>query len=590
MDAEPSGIAIRKRYERWIRRGYTDPSAGAAFPSAGFPGRPVSSKKRHHPGAKAQYQVTTKMQKMCRLKRWNDVLALVEEAPTRASHKDNKGSFCLHYAAALGAPSEVVGALFSAFPAAAKQAVKPQKSMPLHLACGASKPNSDTILALIDAYPDAARKSAKIHTIRLLPLHLLALYAFGHARNEVFSRDFASAVLAVLQAFPAGARKICPTTKLLPVEMFSHAISPRKSQKHEPQISESTAFFKTLGGALWKATRCESLILALRSRLWKVASRLVKVDKKLAKEQDRSHRYPLHVAAEQEAPASLVKSIMEAYPRATRRRTKFSKWVVSGRPRKGTLHASTLVTWKDIKLHHGKLAMHLAAMNSAYAVIHILHEGNCEAAAADDSMGCIPLHLALQHGVCLRTVVALLEIYPLGASRKTNDEKAKLPLHIAIETSQSVEIIDALLCAYPDAVNFRDGDGHLPVHLACSNHSSLELVYKLLSRDGNSDRKMTDFAKSFHLGERRHAKEMKRTHDKGQYWNEKLRPENGSLAGRKSVAGGEQMDETVDSMSRESDSSESSPTSSDESDTSSSSDEVSDLSVISEIDSSEENF
>lgn len=66
----------------------------------------------------------------------------------------------------------------------------------------------------------------------------------------------------------------------------------------------------------------------------------------------------------------------------------------------------------------------------------------------------------------------ILELLKDGSDDVKKDVKKKgkngrLPIHVACENDQSEEVIDALIKAYPDGLKVEDKDGRLPIHVAC---------------------------------------------------------------------------------------------------------------------------
>jgi hypothetical protein len=250
--------------------------------------------------------------------------------------------------------------------------------------------------------------------------------------------------------------------------------------------------------AIWKASKCEELIVALRGRVWDCVIDMLN-DEDDGKGHARDERtpmnqFPLHIAVEEGAPAEVVRLLLSLYVKATGKRAKFSMWVLGTKTRKGRWRApvSLLVGAKEL-LVHGHMPVHTAALvGAAPDVIDMLVEANPEAATAR-ARGLLPLHIALLHGfkkgktVPTATIEALLRAHPDAIRMRAEDSSgnSRLPLHLATISNAPTDVMELLLAAYPGAVDEPDAWGHRPVHYGLSHHSSMRVVRKLLSHDGH---------------------------------------------------------------------------------------------------------
>mmetsp|Transcript_26663 Transcript_26663/g.61330 ORF Transcript_26663/g.61330 Transcript_26663/m.61330 type:complete len:375 (+) Transcript_26663:532-1656(+) len=111
-----------------------------------------------------------------------------------------------------------------------------------------------------------------------------------------------------------------------------------------------------------------------------------------------------------------------------------------------------------------------------------LLKANRKAAATPETLyGWYPLHLACMQEcdeIDIRTISALLQVFPEGASEPDHD--GDLPLHFASTSGAGTDILEALLAANLEAAMEADLFGDLPLHLACRRGKSVEIVKTLL--------------------------------------------------------------------------------------------------------------
>lgn len=104
------------------------------------------------------------------------------------------------------------------------------------------------------------------------------------------------------------------------------------------------------------------------------------------------------------------------------------------------------------------------------------------AAAAPDVDGCLPIHLACQHGRPVEAVEWLLAAAPDTAAAVT--AQGDTPLHLACEQSPlSPALVRLLLAAAPGTARAVDAGGRTPLHLACTCerlHGTADAVELLL--------------------------------------------------------------------------------------------------------------
>lgn len=533
---------IGRRHAKWQRRGYTDPTAMSTLNVhgndeshfCGFPGQGLRAKSNQKKAIEYRKPIT-RVIKSCLRGDWAQVLALLAETPMRARQHTDDNAYPLHLCLARLAPEEVITTLIEIHPDAAKEATKKKRSLPLHIACEASNPDR-IILIVADAFPKAARKRLKARYEWALPLHLVlarglpakeGLEDHSDARQRPLGNEDWGSILAMLGVFRGAAKKRFRSKEL--VEWAAWLGAP-------PAVRR----------AIWKASKSEEVIVALRGHVWDCVIDLLN-DEDEGKEHARDERtpmnqYPLHIAIEEKAPAQVIRLLLSLYVKATGKRAKFSMWVLGTKTRKGRWRApiSLLVGAKEL-LVHGHMPIHTAALvGAAPDIIDMLVKAN-PVAAKTRARGLLPLHIALLHGfkngktVPAKTIKALLRAHPEAIRMRPEDTSgnSRLPLHLATISNAPADVMEVLLAAYPGAVDEPDAWGHRPVHYGLSHHSSMRVVQKLLSHDGHHcDHSVRAIAKNLgenravvgsgvHHGRDRGAKsEGKVTdHHEGQYWN-----------------------------------------------------------------------
>eukprot|EP00586_Coscinodiscus_wailesii_P004478 CAMPEP_0172492948 /NCGR_PEP_ID=MMETSP1066-20121228/24245_1 /TAXON_ID=671091 /ORGANISM="Coscinodiscus wailesii, Strain CCMP2513" /LENGTH=391 /DNA_ID=CAMNT_0013262849 /DNA_START=97 /DNA_END=1272 /DNA_ORIENTATION=+ len=167
-----------------------------------------------------------------------------------------------------------------------------------------------------------------------------------------------------------------------------------------------------------------------------------------------SKTLPIHSACQLHPTEAAIKSLIRAFPRATR------------------------IT--DAK---GNLPLHLACRDRASAsAVRALLGRYTDGAKVTDGEGRLPLHMACRQWAEVETISNLLVAYYHGA--QCPDSYGLLPLHWACAQNASVAVVEALLRAYPESVNVKDKWGRTPKALAeTSTASQRNLIMEALSRD-----------------------------------------------------------------------------------------------------------
>jgi len=130
------------------------------------------------------------------------------------------------------------------------------------------------------------------------------------------------------------------------------------------------------------------------------------------------------------------------------------------------------------------------------------------AASIANGQGSLPIHAILQRNIKMdsRTretlATALIKAYP-ESLLKASSPGGRTALHVAFTDFVSPQLIRMMIAMGPAACFLRDGNGHLPVHIAVSRHCSKEKLDILLevspsslfatTREGES---LLDLAKS----------------------------------------------------------------------------------------------
>lgn len=82
---------------------------------------------------------------------------------------------------------------------------------------------------------------------------------------------------------------------------------------------------------------------------------------------------------------------------------------------------------------------------------------------------------------------ALISAYPFAVS--TRDSGGDIPLHLACRERASKEVIDALIFSDPNTARVSDEEGRLPLHLVCRQGAGVDIVQNLISSYAGGARK-----------------------------------------------------------------------------------------------------
>lgn len=165
---------------------------------------------------------------------------------------------------------------------------------------------------------------------------------------------------------------------------------------------------------------------------------------------DNSGRLPLHYIAEKaEEWNADAQAILDAYPAGTSTRS-------------GTLT-------------HNQLPLHMAASSTDAkpSLIMNLVNSNPRAASLVDGMGRLPLHLVCDSGRSTwdRGIDAIYVAYNQAIVVPEDNHRRWTVLHSVVASiSASRDLIEHVLRLNPGASSLADGDGKLPLHLACGTN------------------------------------------------------------------------------------------------------------------------
>jgi len=163
--------------------------------------------------------------------------------------------------------------------------------------------------------------------------------------------------------------------------------------------------------------------------------------------------HPLHIATYRGLPASVIRSLVDAYPAAVAIKDEL---------------------WEQYPLH-------LSISRSNYVeTILALIEVYPAGAAGRDNDGAYPLHLAADNFlVSVQVVSALVDAFPEAASRANN--KGALPLHLAAAGTVFNESLLVILNAYPAAATIPNAEGLFPLQqVAKSSHPTVGVLRSLI--------------------------------------------------------------------------------------------------------------
>lgn len=104
----------------------------------------------------------------------------------------------------------------------------------------------------------------------------------------------------------------------------------------------------------------------------------------------------------------------------------------------------------------------------------------------------LPIHLACEKQPPVEVIFNLLSIYPDGIGEKNYG--GDLPIHIACRECASKEVVNFMILRDPfESTNQRDCEGRLPLHLAARNGTDIKVIEGLLEVNKKAARVPDDF-------------------------------------------------------------------------------------------------
>jgi ankyrin repeat protein len=264
---------------------------------------------------------------------------------------------------------------------------------------------------------------------------------------------------------------------------------------------------------------------------------LLEAYSKGVEELDVNRNLPLHCACSNGPSLEVVIAVLKAYPKGVEETNVHGKLPLHFACYHGSFEVVKVLIQAypkgvEERNDEGELPLHIACRNgSSLEVVMALVEAYPKGTEEKSNDGDLPLHLACYHGSSLEVVMAVVEAYPKGVKETNLD--ANLPLHCACypETDFSIEVISLLLKSYPESIDgeenetkashllrgwanttqgnvsdvlneaiigghlfavklfliafpqsvlMRDIHGMVPLHYACSNIASMDIVMVLL--------------------------------------------------------------------------------------------------------------
>ncbi len=198
---------------------------------------------------------------------------------------------------------------------------------------------------------------------------------------------------------------------------------------------------------------------------------------------------PLHVACRNNAPISVIRALLKAWPNA-----------VQTRSSEGTLPLHEACFWaKSLKtlqllieaypnsIKQGRyrteklFPLHIALRNFAVpidVIRYLVEQWPASVKVRIDEMDKFALHCACENGLSLSVIRFLVEQWPFALRTKS---EFGLPLHYACrQTRSSSDTIAYLIDTWPDSIKVFDNDSCLPLRDACIHHAQSSDIIQLL--------------------------------------------------------------------------------------------------------------
>ena len=353
--------------------------------------------------------------------------------------------------------------------------------LPLHLAVNA-EPATQTILAVLQAFPDAAMCGGRQNC---LPLHRALCNL-----STLDKKATTEIILALLYAYPeaAGIKDMGTNYPLLYAVKYEHGgevVSalleqcPEAAQhggNHDKWFPLAMSLSTTARNARQQESGRRALIngdvvLALLKACPEAARKFCSVN---------TEATVLSFALHEGAPPKVIRALLKAWPGAAQ---------LPNYPDAASCAAKT---------NGGNLPLHLALSPNKHGMMHpcstVLAVLAAFPKAAEHAQGCgdrlLALHIAANNGVSLEVFDAILNAFP-AAVKTTCLCDGCLPLHMSLRLrvdqpsfysalSSQIHIVNRLLQIYPDAIRQRDLQGWTPLQTALIHRNSSEVICTLL--------------------------------------------------------------------------------------------------------------
>jgi ankyrin repeat protein len=141
----------------------------------------------------------------------------------------------------------------------------------------------------------------------------------------------------------------------------------------------------------------------------------------------------------------------------------------------------------------GLHALHLAAeLNAPKSVLMSIINADPGSLKARDKYGHIPLHHALEKGASLEVIKLLCDEHPEGIACISNDKSLPLHCALLHDGGVEEEIVEFLLMQNPDAAKAKTHDGWLPLHCAAEFHGSKDIISMLFKANPEGIKEVDD--------------------------------------------------------------------------------------------------
>lgn len=335
----------------------------------------------------------------------------------------------------------VCQAILTRFPNAVQLPSSKDGTFPLHHACRNPKYPLDEIEALIQLFPAAAdERSLTIMDTTVTPLHYASQHPFRH---ELLQR--------LISLWPESVKTKSSFSQKIPLDI---ALEEAKEQG----LALGTELILLLSGGFPLHVSCQCSIKT------GTIDAVLNAFPTAAATPDDDGLYPLHYMAKaghfrRESEARLFLQIFQLYSPAA--------MLTCDSNGAGNLPLHYACGAGGVKAHED--------------VIERLVQEFPDAVCTPNSMGALPLHLAIKSQMTVFTVELLLFTFPESIRTPGGPDEA-LPIHLAMDhTDIEMQKILTLGRMWPESLGYPNRDGLLPVHIACLREDlKLDDIYQLI--------------------------------------------------------------------------------------------------------------